>query len=85
MGNRNRKATKEEMERARRVIRDAFPDLEPVFGGRGGTVAPRVRTIQFRLRDAKGKFRSNMVWLSPEELGTITPQDIQRRVEETNG
>jgi hypothetical protein len=84
MGNRNRKATKVEMEHVRWVIREAFPGLEPIFGGRGGSVAPRVRTIQFRLRDAKGKYRSNMIWLMPDELLTLTPDDIRRRVESSN-
>ena len=35
MGNQNRKATKAEMEHVRNVIREAFPELEPVFGGHG--------------------------------------------------
>jgi hypothetical protein len=59
MGNQNRKATKAEMERARRVIREAFPDLEPVFGSHGdygGHRAPRDHTISFRLRDERGNF-----------------------------
>jgi hypothetical protein len=46
MSNVNRKATKAEMARARRIIREALPGLEPVFGGHGdygGHRAPRVR------------------------------------------
>lgn len=85
MGNQNRKATKAEMERVRRVIREAFPGLEPVFGGRGGSVAPRVRTIQFRLRDHKGKYHSNMIWLMPDELRALTADDIKRRARSVNG
>ena len=85
MGNRNRKATKAEMDRIRCVIREAFPDLEAVFGGRGGTVAPRDRTIHFRLRDARGRYRSNVVWLLPDELATLTVADIQRCVNRSNG
>lgn len=73
------------MERIRDTIRAAFPDLEPVFGGRGGTVAPRARTIHFRLRDARGQYRSNVVWLMPDELSTLTPEDIHRRVNASNG
>jgi hypothetical protein len=80
MGNQNRKATVEEMVHVRRVIRDAFPDLEPVFGGHGdygGHRAPRDHTLSFRLRDPRGKFCSNVVWLQPEWLGTITGPDVE--------
>lgn len=44
MGNQNRKASKAEMDRIRRVIKDAYPELTPVFGGHGaygGHRAPR--------------------------------------------
>ncbi len=56
------------------MIRVAFPDLEPVFGSHGdygGHRAPRDHTISFRLRDERGKFRSNVVWLMPEWLSII--------------
>lgn len=47
MGNVNRKATAEEMERAREVICRAFPDCEPIFGGHsaygGGRAITRFR------------------------------------------
>jgi hypothetical protein len=35
MGYVNRKASKEEMASAYRAIKEAFPELEPVFGGHG--------------------------------------------------
>lgn len=76
MGNVNRKATRDEMAHAEQTICDAFPDLEPVFGGHGdygGHRAPRDHTISFRLRDARGQYRSNVVWIMPEYLGTLTP------------
>ncbi|MCP5114239.1 MAG: hypothetical protein GY953_25700 [bacterium] len=44
MGNVNRKATKSEMAHATGAIREAFPGLEPVWGGHGdygGHRAPR--------------------------------------------
>jgi hypothetical protein len=50
MGSVNRKATKGEMAYAPREIGEAFPDLEPVFGGHsahGGHRAPRDHTISF--------------------------------------
>ena len=88
MGNQNRKATKAEMERIRRVIRDACPELTPVFGGHGdygGHRAPRDHTISFRLRDERGQFRSNVVWLLPDQLRALTSEDIRTRVERSNG
>lgn len=88
MGNVNRKATGDEMAHAARAIREAFPDLEPVFGGHGdygGHRAPRVRTISFRLRDGQGKYRSNVVWILPEFLRTLTPGDVRELVSRSNG
>jgi hypothetical protein len=88
MGNQNRKATKEALTHVRHVIREAFPRLEAVFGGHGdyrGHRAPRDHTISFRLRDSNGKFRSNVVWLMPDQLGAITAADIQSLVNYVNG
>ena len=74
------------MGRIRRVIKEAFPDWGPVFGGHGiGGRAPRVRTISFRLRDEFGKFRSNVVWLMPECLSSLTASNIQYLVAQANG
>lgn len=76
MGHYNRKATREEMERARRAIREAFLEYEPVFGCHGdygGHRAPRDHTIAFRLRDAQGRYHSNVVWLMPDWLRSLTP------------
>ena len=88
MGNRNRKATKEEMAHAASVIREAFPQYEPAFGGHsayGGHRAPRDHTISFRLRDDKGKYHSNVVWLMPEWLESLTPADIRDLVAGVSG
>jgi hypothetical protein len=88
MGNQNRKALKEEMAHAQRVIREAFPEFDPVFGSHsdyGGHRAPRNHTISFRLRDQKGKFCSNVVWLMPEWLGTLTTGDVESLVNRANG
>ena len=88
MGNQNRKATKQEMAHVRRVIAQAYPDMQPVFGGHGaygGHRAPQVRTISFRLRDKLGKYHSNVAWLMPEVLATLTPDDIRERVTQSNG
>ncbi|CAG0965906.1 hypothetical protein PLCT2_01035 [Planctomycetaceae bacterium] len=87
MGHQNRKATKEEMAHARAVIEEAYPDLVAVFGGKayGGTMAPRVRTISFRLRDNRGKFHTNVIWLQPEWLDSLTVADVMNLVKRSNG
>jgi len=88
VGNVDRKATRDEMGHAAQVIREAFPDLEPIFGGHGdygGHRAPRDHTISFRLRDAQGKYRSNVVWVAPEHLGSLTPGQVRSLVSRANG
>ena len=70
------------------VIHEAFPDFVPVFGAHseyGGHRAPRDHTIAFRLQDARGKFRSNVIWLLPDWLATLTVADVQALVARANG
>lgn len=88
MGNVNRKASKSEMDHVRCVIKEAYPDYEPVFGGHGaygGHRAPRDHTISFRLRDQMGQFHSNVVWLLPDMLSSLTTEDILAAVSRSNG
>ncbi len=88
MGNHNRKATGPEMARIRRVIGEAYPELTPVFGGHGaygGHRAPRDHTISFRLRDDRGQFRSNVIWVIPDQLRELTAADIRSLVARSNG
>jgi hypothetical protein len=84
----NRKATAAEMAHAAAVIREAFPDFEPVFAGHstyGGHRAPRDHTISFRLRDSRGKYHSNVVWILPQYLSSLTPADVRDLVSHANG
>jgi hypothetical protein len=88
MGNVNRKATSDEMAHAIQVIRDAFPEYEPVFGRHssyGGHRAPRDHTISFRLRDQWGKYHSNVIWILPQQLASLTVGDVQKLVANRNG
>lgn len=88
MGNQNRKATKAEMARVRAVVSKAYPDLTPVFGAHGdfgGHRAPRDHTIAFRLQDQTGRFRSNVVWLMPDELRSLTVTQARKLVQRSNG
>jgi hypothetical protein len=88
VGNQNRKASKSEMGRIRRVIKEAYPDLTPVFGGHGaygGHRAPRDHTISFRLQNERGQFCSNVVWVMPDQLRELTASNIRALVEHSNG
>lgn len=88
MGNVNRKATDDEMAHAIRVIREAFPEYEPVFGGHssyGGHRAPRDHTISFRLRDRWGKSHSNVIWVLPQYLGLLSVAHVRTMVNYGNG
>lgn len=76
------------MGRIRRVIKEAYPDLTPVFGGHGaygGHRAPRDHTISFRLQNERGQFCSNVVWVMPDQLRELTASNIRALVEHSNG
>lgn len=80
----NRKATQEEMDYATQVIQEAFPEYEVVWGSHGdygGHRAPRDHTLAFRLRDRQGRYHSNVIWVAPEELSSITVQWIKKMVQ----
>jgi hypothetical protein len=88
MGNKNRKATKKEKAHAQRIIREAFPDLVPVFGAHGdygGHRVPRDHTIAFRLQNNHGQFCSNVVWVSPDALGSLSVSGVRAMVDRSNG
>jgi hypothetical protein len=75
VGSVNRKATGDEMAYATAVIQEAFPEYDVVWGSLGdygGGRAPRDHTISFRLRDRWGKYHSNVIWVHPDGLSTIT-------------
>jgi len=57
------------------VIQEACPEYEIVWGSHGdygGHRAPRDHTLAFRLRDKWGKYHSNVIWVAPECLSSIT-------------
>ena len=88
MGNQNRKATKDEKAHATKVLREAFPSMTAIFGAHGdygGHRVPRDHTIAFRLKDASGRFCSNVVWIMPQQLGALTIASAQSMVDRANG
>jgi hypothetical protein len=79
----NRKATRDEMAYATQVIQEAFPEYEVVWGSHGdygGGRAPRDHTLAFRLRDRWGKYHSNVIWVAPDCLSSITAECVRKMV-----
>jgi hypothetical protein len=83
VGSVSRKATGDEMAYATQVIQEAFPEYEVVWGSHGdygGSRAPRDHTLSFRLRDQWGKFHSNVIWVNPSGLSSITVAWVKKVV-----
>ncbi len=84
----NSKPDKEGLQHLRHVANEAFPRLTVQFcshGDLGGHRAPRDHTLAFRLIDARGKFRSNVIWVMPRTLTNWTAEDVRQAVERSNG
>jgi hypothetical protein len=84
----NRKSARREKAHATSVISEAFPECGVVWGSHssyGGHRAPRDRTVSFRLRDSRGKYRSNVVWILRQQLASLTVQDARDPVAQANG
>lgn len=72
----------------RRVAEQAYPGCSIRFfshGTLGGHRAPRINTLAFRLVDAQGRFRSNVIWVAPQDLRGWTADDVRRAVDDSNG
>ena len=84
----NPKPDKDALQHLRYVAREAFLRHSVRFcshGDLGGHRAPRDHTLAFRLVDAQGKFRSNVIWVMPQALKTWTVDDVRRAVDRSNG
>ncbi len=88
MGNVNRKITPQEVKHLRTMVGRAFPDGQLVMGGHGdygGHRAPRDHTISFRIRGTDGRYCSNVVWIHPDQILSLSPQSILALVQRSNG
>ena len=84
----NPKPSKSGKAHLRAVAKEAFPKLQIEFCSHsdlGGHRAPRDHTLAFRLKDSRGKYRSNVVWVSPQSLFNWTKQDVLDAVAKANG
>jgi hypothetical protein len=66
-------------------VRVAFPDCVAEFCGQQGSAAKVSRTLGFRVRDAGGRYRSNIVWVDPDYVGEIDEAWVRWAVRQSNG
>ncbi len=89
MSRKRQKNTKQAKQKIRKQIaahvRYAFPDCVAEFCGQQSGAALVNRTFGFRVRDASGKYCSNIVWLDPEYSGEINEAWVRWAVVQSNG
>ena len=66
-------------------VRNAFPGCTAEFCGQQSGAALVSRTFGFRVRDASGKYRSNIVWVDPSYSGEINEAWVRWAVAQSNG
>lgn len=88
MGNVNRKSTRDEIAHLKALVSAAFPDCDVILGSHGdygGHRAPRDHTLSFRVRGPDGRFRSNVVWVHPDDVAGLTVDAVTALVKRSNG
>jgi hypothetical protein len=69
------------------AVAEAFPDCTAEFCGgversRMATLGP---TLGFRVKDSRGKYRSNIIWINPEYQGAVSAAWVAAAVKQSNG
>jgi hypothetical protein len=69
------------------AVAEAFPDCTAEFSGgversRMATLGP---TFGFRVKDGRGKYRSNIIWFDPAYEGKVNAAWVADRVRHSNG
>jgi hypothetical protein len=69
------------------AVAEAFPGCTAEFCGgvERSRMATRGPTLGFRVKDERGRYRSNIVWLNPEYQGEVTADEVASLVKESNG
>jgi hypothetical protein len=74
-------------ERVIAAVAEVFPGCEADFCG--GVERSRMAvlgvTLGFRVREADGKYRSNIIWLNPRYTGLVSAEWVERAVAKSNG
>ena len=66
------------------AVATAFPEYSAVFLGQQSRAALVGRAFGFRVRDARGKFRSNIVWIDSAYAWPVGPDWIRQAVADSN-
>ncbi|MDF1814121.1 MAG: hypothetical protein P1V20_18090 [Verrucomicrobiales bacterium] len=72
----------------KKVAKEAFPKYTLEFCSHsdlGGHRAPRDHTLGFRLKDSRGNYKSNVIWVMPQALQNWTSQNVRNAVKKANG
>ena len=69
------------------AVREAFPDCAAEFCGgvERSRMATHGPTLGFRLKDVRGKYRSNIVWFDPTYEGEVNAVWVASVVKRSNG
>jgi hypothetical protein len=70
-----------------RAVAEAFPGCTAEFSGgvERSRMAMRGPTLGFRVKDGRGKYRSNLIWIDPEYEGAVSAGWITAAVRQSNG
>jgi len=68
------------------AVGEVFPGCSAQFCGgvEMSRMATRGPTLGFRVKDGRGKYRSNIIWVNPEYEGTVTVGWIADAVRRSN-
>jgi hypothetical protein len=69
------------------AVAGAFPGCTAEFSGgversRMATLGP---TLGFRVKDSRGTYRSNIIWVDPTYEGTVSASWVEQAVKQSNG
>jgi hypothetical protein len=70
-----------------RAVAEAFPDFTAEFCGdvERSRMATRGQTLGFRLKDSRGRYRSNIIWLNASYDGSVSAAWVADAVKQSNG
>jgi hypothetical protein len=69
------------------AVAEAFPDCSAEFCGgvERSRMATRGPTLGFRVKDVRGRYRSNVIWVNPEYEGAVSAAWVADAVRKSNG
>jgi hypothetical protein len=69
------------------AVAEAFPNCTAEFCGgvERSRMATRGPTLGFRVKDSRGKYRSNIIWIDPTYEGEVNAAWVAHSVKQSNG